>query len=293
MKKIISAILLSSALFFAITPRVHADNDIKMWIDGRYLASATKPYLEDGTTMVPLRFISERLGFKVDWDNTVKQITITDSDKRVRLAIDNPKVYINGQEKTLVKAPVVKNGVTYVPIRAISEMMGKEVGWDQEKKTVIIGINYPKIPDGSTEKLISPEEALKIAMKIKKGYLTRFELEGKKYKIELETREEEYNFVINAFTGDVDKHDTQKNTDVEDNWYLDETDFSEKNPQNKKLTEKEAEKKALEEVNGKILKSEYSKEDNKYIFEIEVRSGVYRIEVDAKSGEILTKESVM
>jgi len=34
------------------------------------------PWIKDGRTYIPLRFVSERLGARVDWDNTERKATI-------------------------------------------------------------------------------------------------------------------------------------------------------------------------------------------------------------------------
>jgi len=37
----------------------------------------TSPYLQTGTAMVPVRFVSETLGAQVDWNGNTKTVTIT------------------------------------------------------------------------------------------------------------------------------------------------------------------------------------------------------------------------
>jgi hypothetical protein len=37
----------------------------------------TAPYIENGTTLVPVRFVSEALGATVSWDGASKTVTIT------------------------------------------------------------------------------------------------------------------------------------------------------------------------------------------------------------------------
>jgi len=50
-------------------------NGVLKWIDETNYK--VMPEIINGRTMLPLRFISEQLGAKVDWDNTTKTITIT------------------------------------------------------------------------------------------------------------------------------------------------------------------------------------------------------------------------
>lgn len=46
------------------------------------------------------------------------------------------KIVLNGQETTFNPAPIIENGTTLVPMRAIFESMGATVSWDQGTQTV-------------------------------------------------------------------------------------------------------------------------------------------------------------
>lgn len=46
-------------------------------VDGNTVTLNAAPMLKNDTTLVPIRFISEQFGLKVDWDNTSKTVTIT------------------------------------------------------------------------------------------------------------------------------------------------------------------------------------------------------------------------
>ena len=62
----------------------------------------------------------------------------------ISMQIDNPIMTVNGTEEEidpgLGTVPVIKEGRTIVPIRAIIEAMGGTVGWEQETQTV--SLNY-------------------------------------------------------------------------------------------------------------------------------------------------------
>ena len=50
---------------------------------------------------------------------------------------DQPiQVFINGQQLAMNVSPVIKNGRTLVPLRAIFEALGVEVSWDDNTRTV-------------------------------------------------------------------------------------------------------------------------------------------------------------
>lgn len=50
-------------------------------IDGKPVSLEAPPVIVKGKTMVPLRFIGEAFGAKVDWDNTTKSATLTVTEK--------------------------------------------------------------------------------------------------------------------------------------------------------------------------------------------------------------------
>jgi photosystem II stability/assembly factor-like uncharacterized protein len=89
------------------------------------------------------------------------------------LQIGNSKFTVNGASTTLDSPPVIKNGRTLVPIRAIIEALGGTVGWDAttKKATVTLGkktidlwigksaatVNGASTPIDSTNAKVVPE----------------------------------------------------------------------------------------------------------------------------------------
>ena len=63
----------------------------------------------------------------------------------IDVAMGGIKVYWDGVEKTLYDAngskvePMIYEGTTYVPLRAMSNLLGKEVDWEQQTLSVYIG----------------------------------------------------------------------------------------------------------------------------------------------------------
>ncbi|MGO4887053.1 stalk domain-containing protein [Anaerobacillus sp. MEB173] len=53
------------------------------------------------------------------------------------MASSGVNLFVNGSKITNVEAKI-ENGVTYVPLRAVSEMLGAKVNWDQKTRTVTI-----------------------------------------------------------------------------------------------------------------------------------------------------------
>ncbi|MBR5552345.1 MAG: copper amine oxidase N-terminal domain-containing protein [Clostridia bacterium] len=92
----------------------------------------------DSRTMVPLRAIFEALGASVEWDDATKTVTSVKGDTTVKLTIGQASINVNGADKALDVPAQIVDSRTLVPVRAIAESFGCEVGWDDPTKTVTI-----------------------------------------------------------------------------------------------------------------------------------------------------------
>lgn len=82
-----------------------------------------------GRVRVPIRFVSEKMGANVSWEQATKTVTIVREGLTITLQVDNPTIRVNGQEKTLDAPPVLQNDRVLVPLRYIAEMYGATVNW--------------------------------------------------------------------------------------------------------------------------------------------------------------------
>lgn len=82
-----------------------------------------------GRVRVPIRFVSEKMGAVVTWDQDRWTATFVRDGLSVLMQVNNPIVQINGQFRTLDAAPVIKDGRIMVPIRHIAEVFGATVDW--------------------------------------------------------------------------------------------------------------------------------------------------------------------
>ena len=106
--------------------------------DGNILGFDVPPIIEDGSTLVPMRFLFEQMGADVEWDSETQTATATLDNKAVTFSIDNVNARINNKPAKMDVPARLVNGKTMVPLRFLSENMGYDVDWDADSRTAII-----------------------------------------------------------------------------------------------------------------------------------------------------------
>ena len=127
------------------------------------------PYIENGRTMVPIRVISENFGAEVLWNGEEKSVTIKNAGAEIKLIIDSATAFVNGAEKTLDAPPIISNGRTMVPLRFISEALGKKVEYIAPSSQILITDDKPIC-------VINGEEMMAEDYKFLKIYITNEEI---------------------------------------------------------------------------------------------------------------------
>lgn len=175
MKKKFTSITLAAILTASFAVNSHAGYainatlkpDITVKIDGIskdfYNAQGQEvfPIVYNGSTYLPLRAIGEVMNKNVNWDSASKTASIggVRTTQAVNVVPNNMaqvqpinatacpeyKIIIDGVERAFKDAkgnvvyPLNYGGSIYLPIRAIGDIMGKDVDWDSETKTVELG----------------------------------------------------------------------------------------------------------------------------------------------------------
>ncbi|WP_314004162.1 beta-propeller domain-containing protein, partial [uncultured Paenibacillus sp.] len=146
-KKTLAALLLCSLLVGApaaaapLKTPAPAPVNIRIWIGGETLSSPTPPMLVKGAAMVPLRQVAEALGAQVAWSkdrNNRQTVTVTRGGRSAAMTVGSSTLRTAGRTVKLIAGPVMKDGVTMVPLRAVSESLGSAVAWDGLNRIVRI-----------------------------------------------------------------------------------------------------------------------------------------------------------
>ena len=101
------------------------------------------PYIKNGRTMLPIRYIAEALGMSVSWDAKTRTVIIQDMFYTVEIPVDTNIIKVNGEVFTSDVKPEIVHGRTMMPIaniaRALGLKDGKDIFWDgtTRKATII------------------------------------------------------------------------------------------------------------------------------------------------------------
>lgn len=121
-----------------------AISDIKVIVDGYELRLSQPPYVNNGTTLVPMKDIFNALNASVTWDGAANKVSGSKGNITLSLVIGSKEATVNGKTVKLDTPAVIQNGTTFVPLRFIAEALKAEVVWDGAARTILIGSKESK-----------------------------------------------------------------------------------------------------------------------------------------------------
>ena len=156
MKRKIISLLIVLTLLLSCFSISYADQDgIGIYIDGVRLETTAEPINMDGTVMVPMRDIFEALGATVEWiPGDISRIIARKGLKFAEMLVSDVQhryIFVNGKEVDIPVGPILSDGHTLVPARAVAEALDAKVEWTDGN--VVITTNktgydeYTKVPD--------------------------------------------------------------------------------------------------------------------------------------------------
>lgn len=176
-------------LLMMVVTVVYAANPITVQLNGKYIdftdenGNIVNPEIINDRTMVPMRKIFEVVGAEVEWNGEERKITATTEEKIINLQIDNINANVQDRntneitEIVLDTAPLILNDRTMVPVRFIAESLDKQVGWDNENRSVIV-IDYSFIEEGIRENAPTLVEFLEMDKEIMESYKVKTDISG-------------------------------------------------------------------------------------------------------------------
>jgi trimeric autotransporter adhesin len=134
LKKIMAIVL--ALVVLSGMPVYAGDTQVKVFVNNAEVVSDPPAILVNNSTFIPFRAILNALGVKdseIVWNGDSSSIEIKTKDRYIFMAIGNTGVIVDKTMKTLSGAPFIYEGRTYIPLRAISEILGAKVEWNAEK----------------------------------------------------------------------------------------------------------------------------------------------------------------
>lgn len=121
----------------------------KIFLDAKELTLPKNTSVQNvnGSVMVPIRLISENLGYTVNWEPKTRKVTLKQDFKTVELTVGSKEADADGVQLKLNAAPIQSKGDSVmVPIRFISEQFGLKVDWNNTDKIVYLSGGVPAVP---------------------------------------------------------------------------------------------------------------------------------------------------
>ncbi|NNG66458.1 stalk domain-containing protein [Caldanaerobacter subterraneus] len=152
---IIAAFLISLLPLYAFALPVQT-YQTQVYLNGvRIDTGDVPPFIENGRTMVPLRFFSENLGAAVKWDGNTQTVTVQGDGVNIKLTVGKKEVFVNGQKKVVDVTPRLVSNRVVVPLRFVAEAFGAQVKWNKEESKVVLQWNA-KITDSTGAEVSIP-----------------------------------------------------------------------------------------------------------------------------------------
>ncbi|MFD2115600.1 stalk domain-containing protein [Paenibacillus yanchengensis] len=130
--------------FYQLPSNLPQNGQVKVVLHDQVINFDAQPEIVKGRTLIPVRALSEAMGYTVGFNDDERIFELTKGDVKVVMEIGSKVISImntatgNKQQLEIDAAPYIKADRTYVPIRFFSEAFGVDVAWDQQTKTVIL-----------------------------------------------------------------------------------------------------------------------------------------------------------
>lgn len=108
------------------------------------------PYIKNGRTMLPLRFVGESLGYDVSYERLKHHAVLTNKETTIQVDLNSNVYTVDGREFKFNVKPELVNDRTMLPITEIALALdlthgnigeGRNIEWDAANRQVIIQVN--------------------------------------------------------------------------------------------------------------------------------------------------------
>ena len=123
-------LILATSFSFYTAEAVSPSVDIS--VNNYIIKTDSEPFIKNSLTYVPVRFVSEALGFSVFWDGEENAATIKKGDNEAVYYVGEKSSVINGEEDVMEAKAYNVNSRVFVPVRNVCEFLDASVSWNSE-----------------------------------------------------------------------------------------------------------------------------------------------------------------
>jgi hypothetical protein len=110
-------------------------------LNGNSVTTDVAPYIKDGRTFLPLRYVANALGVadsNIVYDSATQKITIIKGSIVLQLTVGSDTMLLNGAAITMDAAPEITDGRACLPVSWVAQALGAKVAWDATAQTATI-----------------------------------------------------------------------------------------------------------------------------------------------------------
>jgi len=119
--------------------------DIQVIVNNSTVYAGVEPYVEKGTTMIPIKALQYIPGNSTIWNNTTQTVTVSQDGTVIKLVIGQTTATIGDRTVTLPVAPSLRSGRAMVPLRFLAEAAQAAVSWNPASRTVYVAKTPPQL----------------------------------------------------------------------------------------------------------------------------------------------------
>lgn len=118
--------------------RVPNIGEFAIELNSQYVKFDVQPRVDDGVPMTPIRYLLEKDGGKVKWENMTKTVTASADGKSIVIQIGDRNAKVDQYTVSMEVTPYIDRGRTIVPLSFIHDALGVNIEYDKETGHVLI-----------------------------------------------------------------------------------------------------------------------------------------------------------
>lgn len=147
MRKLVSMVvaLMIATVPFAVRTAVAEECEIAWKVNSKLISVCGKKYKMDvapidkvDSIYIPLRYISEWLGFDVAWIDSERAVTLDSDQRSVKLWIDKTDLIVDGVNMQLTEPPIISSDRTLVSTNGLFLIIGKDAKVDGRSISITV-----------------------------------------------------------------------------------------------------------------------------------------------------------